>query len=63
MIIAITFLLGGDFLMNRTNQTYTTEFKLEVVQAYLNGEGGYKAIAQKYGIRSKTQVENWVKRY
>ena len=29
----------------RPYRNYSTEFKLTVVQAYLNGEGGLKAIA------------------
>lgn len=49
--------------MTRKNNQYTNEFKLEVVQAYLSCNQGYKTIAKKFGIRSKTQVENWVKKY
>jgi transposase len=43
--------------------SYSEELKVEVVQSYLNNEGGYSAIAQKYNIKSPTQVKNWVKKY
>ncbi len=29
---------------------HSTTFKLELVRAYLNGEGGYKTIARKHDI-------------
>ncbi|MEF2825099.1 MAG: transposase, partial [Peptococcaceae bacterium] len=29
---------------------YSFEFKLQVVNDYLNGNGGYQYLAQKYGI-------------
>ncbi len=42
---------------------YTYEFKKEVVQAYLNGQGSYRYLAKKYNIPSKTSVESWVSAY
>jgi transposase len=33
------------------------------VQAYLAGKGSYKVLAVQFGIRSKTQLKNWVKKY
>jgi len=42
---------------------YTYEFKKNVVDAYLRGEGGYKFLAKKYGIKNKRQVLNWVHYY
>lgn len=41
--------------------TYSNEIKLSAVQSYLNGEGNYDMIAEKYQIRSSTQLKNWVK--
>lgn len=35
-------LLKGDFSMSRKNNTYSNELKLEIVQAYLNGEESIK---------------------
>jgi transposase len=37
-------------MSRRSYRSYSTEFKLSVVHAYLNGEGGFKAIAKQYGI-------------
>jgi transposase-like protein len=45
------------------NRSYTEEFKLMVVEEYLNGGISLESIALKYGIRSKTQVHNWIKMY
>ncbi|NLY46310.1 MAG: transposase [Tissierella sp.] len=43
---------------------YSFEFKLKVVKEYLEGEtGGYKSIAKKHGVKSDSQVEDWVKNY
>ncbi|WP_413232173.1 transposase [Paenibacillus sp. BJ-4] len=44
-------------------QTYGEEFKTEAVQAYLGGKGSYVTLSKQLGIRSKTQLENWVKKY
>lgn len=49
--------------MRRKNQVYTNEFKLEVVQSYLNGVGSYRIIAEKFKVRNETQVKAWVKKY
>lgn len=46
-----------------TFNTYSNEIKLSAVQSYLNGEGSYDMIAEKYQIRSSTQLKNWVKKY
>ena len=42
---------------------YSYEFKKKVVQAYLNGEGGYAYLAEKYDVKNKRQVLNWVHSY
>ena len=42
---------------------YSYELKLEIVEAYLNGKGGYVYLASKYNIPSKTRIEEWVKTY
>ena len=39
---------------------YTTEFKLNVVREYLSGQnGGYRMLAQKYGIPPSV-LKRWV---
>ena len=42
---------------------YSTAFKQQVVQEYLNGAVGYNTLACKYDIKSKTQIQNWVAVY
>ncbi len=42
---------------------YSYEFKLKVVQAYLNGEGGYRYLSKKYNIPAKRNIEAWVHAY
>ncbi|WP_242964028.1 IS3 family transposase [Blautia pseudococcoides] len=42
---------------------YSYEFKKQVVDAYLCGEGGYTLLAEKYGIKNRHQVLNWVHYY
>lgn len=53
----------GSIIVRRRNKHYTQELKLEAIQAYQNGEGSYVTVSKKYGLRSKTQLENWVKWY
>lgn len=42
---------------------YSFEFKMEVVQAYLNAEGGYRYLASKYNIPATRTIEDWVHVY
>ena len=42
---------------------YTLEFKRKVIEEYLAGKGGYKALAEKFGVKTKGQVHNWVTTY
>lgn len=39
---------------------YSFTFKLKVVTAYLNSEGGYSSLAKKYGVKDAMQVLRWV---
>ena len=39
---------------------YSTEFKMKVVKAYLNNEGGYVSLAKKYQISNKSIVKSWI---
>ena len=45
------------------NAVYSDELKLEAVLSYLNGEGSYKLIAARYGLRNVAQLKTWVKVY
>lgn len=42
---------------------YSFEFKLKLVQEYLNGKDGYKYICDKYSIPDKTILRQWVAVY
>lgn len=45
-------------------QTYSPEFKKEVVEAYLSGKyGSMIPVTKKFGIKSHTQLINWLKLY
>lgn len=47
----------------RKNKRYSQEFKLQVVAAFLRGEGDYRSLALEHDIRNSTQIRDWVKRY
>ena len=52
--------------MKRTthkNNKYSKEMKLQAVKDYLNGEGSYETLKEKYKLRSSTQLKNWVMWY
>ena len=54
----------GGFYMGKKGQkynTYTPEFKQQVLQEYLNGEGGEKTLAKRHGIPDRT-ISNWIKK-
>ena len=42
---------------------YSYEFKMKVVQAYLNGEGSYEHLAKKYNLSDKHPLRIWVSVY
>lgn len=42
---------------------YSFEFKKQIVQEYLNDEGGHKYLATKYGIPAKSNVKKWIDAY
>lgn len=43
---------------------YDNELKVKVVKAYLSGEyGSYKSVAEAFGIKNRSQVITWVKKY
>lgn len=39
---------------------YSYEFKKKIVKDYLSGKGGYRFLAQQYGIPDKKQIQKWV---
>ena len=42
---------------------YNFDFKKKVVMSYLNGEGGYSYLANKYNIPAKSKVKLWIDNY
>lgn len=44
------------------NKKHSFEFKMAVVQSYLNNEGGYKALAKQYQI-NPSLITRWVNNY
>ena len=51
------------FLTHEGNRAYSPELKRQAVQDYLSGGGSLLEISKKYKIRSKTQLERWIKVY
>ena len=51
------------FLDTGQNHTYSSDLKLKAINSYLNGEGSYKKLAAKYGLRSSSQLKRWIKMY
>lgn len=56
--------LGNDGLMrSRKNQTYTFEFKLNVVELYLTTEVSYQDLALRFKIKNPAMLCKWVNDY
>ena len=47
----------------RIYKKYTEEFKINAVKLYKQGEKSYSVLADELGLRSPTQLKNWVKKY
>lgn len=47
----------------KRNQSYSKELKLQVVQDYLSRKGSSRELAAKYGLRSSSQLKQWVLKY
>jgi len=46
----------------RKTRSYSTEFRLQVVKSYLDGEGTLKALARRYGI-NHTLILYWLDKH
>lgn len=51
------------FVAKGNNQVYSNELKQAAVNDYLHSGGSQQIIAAKYGLRSKTQLQKWIKMY
>ena len=50
-------------LEQKHNRHYSQEVKLAAVNDYLEGKGSLQKVAARYGLRSKHQLQNWLKVY
>ena len=50
-------------LEQKHNKNYSVELKYAAIQAYLSGDGSLIDIAEKFQLRSETQLRNWIKEY
>ncbi len=51
-------------MAGKPNNRYSYDFKKEAVEKYLGGKiGGYTIASRKLGLRSKNQLQTWVKLY
>ena len=51
------------FLDQQPNKKYSKELKMAAVTAYLNGEGSQRQLAERFGLRSKKLLLNWLNEY
>ncbi len=45
------------------HKRYSKELKEQAVLDYLSGQGSQHEICQRYGIRAKSKLQNWIKKY
>ena len=50
-------------LPNSKNRKYSEEIKRKAVEEYLSGKGSLEQIGEKYGLRSISQLRQWIKVY
>ena len=50
-------------LPNSKNKYYDDKTKANAVKDYLSGEGSYENIRIKYGLRSSSQLKQWIVKY
>ena len=51
------------FFSNGKNRDYSVETKRQAVEDYLAGRGSQLKICERYNIRSKHPLQNWIKMY
>lgn len=54
---------GENAFHNTKNKRYSKDLKVQAVLDYLSGKGSQRQICQRYGIRSKSKLQNWIKKY
>ena len=54
---------GEEAFFTSRYKHYSKELKEQAVLDYISGQGSLLAICEKYGIRSKSKLQLWIKRY
>ena len=54
---------GIDGFHSTGNKKYSKELKEQAVLDYLAGKGSQQSICQRYGIKSKSKLQLWIKKY
>lgn len=54
---------GESAFIQKEHKSYSSEFKLDVVMAYLSGKGSYYQLAIKYKIPTQDTIRRWVLKY
>ena len=49
--------------MRRKRKIYPDDFKLKVVQEYLNTDISYASIQEKYGLNGNSYLSNWMRKF
>lgn len=49
--------------MKREVNSYTDDFKLKLVQEYLMSDASFADIQKKYGIKSRSSISEWVRKF
>lgn len=55
--------MGADAFTLKGNKKYSKELKQQAISDYLAGRGSQNDICKKYGIRSKSKLQMWIKKY
>ncbi len=55
--------MGADALTLKGSKKYSKELKLQAVLDYLTCRGSLDDICKKYGIRSRSKLQTWIKKY
>lgn len=62
--VSIYRMNGPAGLLNHShNKNYSKELKLTAISAYRNGEGSLGLLAERFGLRSESELTNWLKEY
>ena len=54
--------MGADAFSLKSNKKYSKALKEQAVLDYLMGQGSQNDICKKYGIRSRSKLQRWIKK-